>query len=73
VILVTTYERKAMKIFLLLVPIWIVVFIGWVLNVIAVISAAVDPSFLVSDMTVMFVLRVIGIFFAPLGAILGYV
>lgn len=40
--------------------------IGWVMNIIATVAIANDP------ITGMFILRVIGIFLAPLGAILGW-
>lgn len=39
--------------------------IGWVLNIIALLGTG-------ADITAMFVLRCIGIFVAPLGAILGW-
>lgn len=40
--------------------------IGWVLNVVKMFGALADP------LTAMFIARVVGIFCAPLGAILGY-
>jgi hypothetical protein len=40
---------------------------GWAMNIVSLADMEAWP------MTGMFVLRVIGIFFAPIGAILGYV
>lgn len=39
---------------------------GWVMNIIDIVAAVSDP------ITAMFILRCVGIFVAPLGAILGY-
>lgn len=44
--------------------------IGWVLNVVALVGMVSDP--LSTAVTVGAVLRVLGIFFLPLGAIMGY-
>jgi hypothetical protein len=40
--------------------------VGWVLNIITVVSMVSEP------ITKMFILRAVGIFAAPLGAVLGY-
>jgi hypothetical protein len=40
--------------------------VGWVLNIIALLGMLDGPA------TAMFFARIVGIFFAPLGAILGY-
>lgn len=40
--------------------------VGWVMNIISVIHTVSDP------ITGMFILRCLGIIFAPLGAILGW-
>lgn len=40
---------------------------GWLMNIFAIVSAVSEP------ITAMFILRCVGIFIAPLGAILGYV
>jgi hypothetical protein len=45
----------------------ILAFAGWVLNIVAIVGS-VDAA-----ITGMFILRCIGIFVAPLGAVLGYV
>lgn len=42
-------------------------FIGWVMNIIAIVHAASGP------LTTMLVLRIVGLFAFPLGAVLGYV
>jgi len=39
---------------------------GWVMNIFDIVAAVSDP------ITAMFILRCVGIFVAPLGAILGY-
>lgn len=53
--------------------VWIAVAIalvlGWVLNIITLVSLATGP---VTDVTLMFILRVVGIFVPPLGGVLGY-
>ncbi len=41
--------------------------IGWVMNIIAIVHAATGP------LTTMLVLRIVGLFAFPLGAVLGYV
>lgn len=41
--------------------------IGWVLNIIAIVSSMGDFA-----VTTMFIARCVGVFFAPLGAVLGY-
>ena len=57
------------------IPAWSILLVllaailGWVLNVIAVIGLAVSDA----PITAMFVLRIVGVFLAPLGAILGFV
>lgn len=52
---------------------WIAVAIalvlGWVLNIVTLVGMASAP---VTDVTLMFILRVVGIFVAPLGGVLGY-
>jgi hypothetical protein len=56
------------RIFLILVLVaaWIVAAVGWVNNLVALIHT--------TDMqiTTMFVLRIVGLFLFPLGAVLGY-
>lgn len=51
---------------LVIAAIVIIGFVGWISNIIKLIYSDFDP------LTGMVVGRVIGIFFAPLGAILGY-
>jgi lipopolysaccharide export LptBFGC system permease protein LptF len=41
--------------------------IGWILNIATIAQSSLDP------ITGMIVIRIIGVFIAPLGAILGYV
>mgnify|MGYP003443260006 FL=1 len=40
--------------------------VGWFMNIFDIVAAVSDP------ITAMFILRCVGIFVAPLGAILGY-
>lgn len=40
--------------------------IGWVWNIVKIYSGSIDP------ITLKMILRIVGIFIAPLGAILGY-
>lgn len=53
--------------------VWIAVAIalvlGWVLNIVTLFGMASTP---VTDVTLMFILRVVGIFVPPLGGVLGY-
>lgn len=39
---------------------------GWIWNIVKIFGAVADP------LTALFVLRCVGVFFAPLGAILGF-
>jgi hypothetical protein len=43
---------------------------GWVMNIVQLLSTA---SMALSDLTLLTVLRVVGIFFAPLGSVLGLI
>lgn len=45
---------------------WCAGIVGWVLNIIQLFSTSFDP------LTAVAVLRVIGVFFPPLGAVMGY-
>jgi hypothetical protein len=53
-----------MGIFVLVV--WLLGVIGWIMNLITIANSSFDV------ITGMLVLRVVGVFVAPLGAILGY-
>ena len=52
---------------LVFILLWVAAVFGWVLNIVEVFNTVNLP------VTAMFILRCIGIFVAPLGAILGYV
>lgn len=52
---------------ILILGIWVFCLIGWVLNVVAIWNTIDNP------VTAKFILRVVGIFVAPIGTILGYV
>ena len=51
----------------LYIVIWFALFIGWIANIIRLIGDMHDP------VTTMVVLRIVGIFYAPFGGVLGYV
>ena len=54
----------------LIYSIWVLIaaaFIGWVMNIIGIINTVVS-----GEWTGMLVARVIGVFMAPLGAVLGW-
>lgn len=51
---------------LFVVLLWLAAAIGWVINIVKLIGSINDP------VTVMHILRSVGIIFAPLGAVLGY-
>ena len=60
-------EMFEQKIWYYLIFAFVVLFaLGWVLNIVGIIAVISDP------VTGMFILRCIGVFVAPLGAILGY-
>lgn len=42
--------------------------IGWVMNIMAIFDLAISDG----GVTAMFILRCVGVFFAPLGAVLGW-
>jgi hypothetical protein len=45
---------------------WVAAVVGWILNIVAIAGSSFDV------LSGMLILRVIGIFVAPLGAVLGY-
>jgi hypothetical protein len=57
-----------MKTGLVLIAIWIVAIIGWVINLVNVVKLAIDNV----EFTTLFIVQVVGIFFGPLGSILGW-
>jgi hypothetical protein len=59
-------SRNSNAIYIFFAPLFIGAFYGWVLNIIDIFNS----SF--SEITGILVLRVIGVFIAPLGAVLGY-
>lgn len=50
-----------------IIAIWLAAIWGWVLNILTIFESSFTP------LTGQLVLRVIGVFVAPLGSILGYV
>lgn len=67
---INDYNRKTdnfiMGAGLFWIVLWITVFIGWVINMFKVIQHASDPVTLIE------ILRVIGIFAFPFGSVLGW-
>lgn len=57
-----------MKAYLIVIAIFIAGFIGWILNICKII----DSGFVLAEWGGMQVARVIGVFLAPLGAVLGW-
>lgn len=53
--------------FMAMFALWAAVIVGWVMNVIALVHMVYDPT-----ISVLLVLRIVGIFFPPLGAVLGW-
>lgn len=51
---------------LFIIVLWVAGFIGWVMNLVSLVHSLHDP------ITGMFIARCVGVFAAPLGAILGY-
>lgn len=49
------------------IALWIAGVIGWILNIASIVHMLNDP------ITAMFIARVVGVFAAPLGAVLGYI
>lgn len=50
-----------------IVVVWLAGLIGWILNIVTIAGSSFDV------ITSMLVLRVVGIFVGPLGAVLGYI
>jgi hypothetical protein len=54
----------------LMILVWIAVvaagLVGWVMNIVTIVHTCCEP------LTGMLVVRIVGIFIAPLGAVLGY-
>lgn len=49
-----------------LIAIYAIFAVGWILNIIKLITSVSDP------ITAMFILRCVGVLFAPLGGLLGW-
>jgi len=50
------------------VLLWLIVIVGWIMNIVSVISLALADV----PITTLFILKIVGIFIVPLGSILGY-
>ncbi len=49
-----------------LILLWIAAGLGWILNIVKIFGAAAEP------ITAFFIIRVVGVLAAPVGAVLGY-
>lgn len=47
--------------------IWLILIVGWILNIVQICKVIATP------ITGLFIVKVVGIFLAPLGVIMGYV
>lgn len=52
---------------------WVFGIIGWILNLVWLVQDVTGQTFGQLDVTAMLILQVVGVFFAPLGSILGYI
>ena len=52
---------------LVIIAAWFAGIVGWILNIISIVHTVSDP------ITGLFIARCVGVFAAPLGAILGYI
>jgi hypothetical protein len=59
-------EDHGLAYYITLTVIWLVFFVGWVMNIIAIWNTMDNP------VTAKFILRCIGVFVGPVGSILGY-
>lgn len=53
------------------VLLWLIAVVGWVLNIVNIVRTATSGSEV--EITVLFIAQIVGVFFAPLGVILGLV
>ena len=60
-------QRGSTLVGVFFIVLWVAAIVGWVLNGIEIIKIVNEP------IAGMFILRCIGIFVAPLGAVLGYI
>jgi len=51
---------------LFVIAIWLAAAVGWIWNIVKIFAAAGDP------ITAWFIIRVVGVFAAPVGAVVGY-
>ena len=51
------------------IALWVALVVGWIFNIFDLIHAAFGPA---PQLTLLVLLRILGIFVAPLGGILGY-
>jgi len=53
--------------------VWLLGVVGWCMNIYFIVVSITATTIGELQLTVMLVLRIVGIFVAPLGAILGYI
>jgi hypothetical protein len=63
---ITVRNDMGLMLALGIILIWLAGIVGWVLNIISIATGTFTP------LTPLMVLRLIGIFVAPLGSVLGY-
>ena len=63
------YQKGYTSVEIVFAVLFVVGLIGWILNICKLVAASGTE---ISDMTIMIVLRAIGVFAAPLGAVLGF-
>ena len=63
------YQKGYTSVEIVFAVLFVVGLIGWISNICKLVAASGTE---ISDMTIMVVLRVIGVFAAPLGAVLGF-
>lgn len=56
-----------MKTILFYAAVILVILVGWIMNLITIFNTAQ------AELTGMFILRIVGIFIAPIGGVLGYI
>jgi len=65
----STESAAGLIVVILFVTFWIAFAYGWINNIVDIYHMAVANT----PVTTMFIMRIIGVLFAPLGAILGYI
>lgn len=59
-------EPLAYSVVVVIVLFWILAIGGWIANIVKIFGSAADP------ITAFFIIRCVGVFLAPVGAVLGF-